>query len=44
MSWSDGARFKGQFNYGRLENGTYIFPDGSEYIGGFSLDTCDLEG
>lgn len=44
IQFDDNARFQGQWEKGRLKNGVYMFQDGTEYSGEFSLKTSELEG
>ncbi|CDW79672.1 UNKNOWN [Stylonychia lemnae] len=38
----DGSKFEGQWAYNKQSFGTYIWPDGSEYVGEFN--GCHIEG
>jgi len=44
IEWSDGAKFEGIMQDGRMAKGQFTFPSGNLYVGGFSLTTGDFEG
>ena len=44
-TWSDGAKYVGEFNYGMPNGqGTETFPDGSQYVGEFKNSHFDGQG